>query len=168
MELYEWIRQVLGLAIDPKELTFFQIGLRGLIVFICALMMVRVADKRFLSKMSALDAILGFLLASMLARAINGSASFFPTLAGGFVLVLAHRLFARAALRWQRFGELVKGREDVLVENGRMKEESMRSNNISRKDLFEELRLSGGVDDLSKVKKAVMERSGKISVVEQK
>src|SRR3954463_7021795 len=146
MDVYDSLQQLLGLSIEAKELTFLQIALRAVIVFVTALVMVRVADKRFLSKMTPLDAILGFLLASMLARAINGSASFFPTLAGGFVLVFAHRIVAAAALRWERFGDVVKGKEDVLVENGRVREKSMRANNISEKDLLEELRLSGGVE----------------------
>jgi hypothetical protein len=42
--------------------------------------MVRVANKRIFSKTTAFDAVLGFIMASMLARAVNGSAAFFPTL----------------------------------------------------------------------------------------
>ena len=38
--------------------------------------MVRLGDKRFLSKKTAFDAILGFILASMLARAVNGYVCF--------------------------------------------------------------------------------------------
>src|SRR5205807_9848504 len=71
----EW----LGLNVEPRDLTLLQVSLRGVIVFIAALVLLRIADRRFLAKLSAFDALLGFILASMLARAINGSASFLPT-----------------------------------------------------------------------------------------
>lgn len=70
-QVYEQIRQILGLGIEPKDLSFIQISLRGIIVFVVSLLMVRVSNRRFLSRMSAFDAILGFILASMLARALK-------------------------------------------------------------------------------------------------
>src|ERR1043165_8139716 len=102
-----FVETLLGLKLEPKDLSFWQISLRGLIVLIVALVMVRLADKRFLSKKSAFDAILGFILASMLARAVNGSAAFWPTLGGGFILVGLHRLIALLSRRWHAFGALV-------------------------------------------------------------
>ncbi len=45
-------------------------------MFAAALVMVRSGDKRFFARKSAFDVILGFMLASVLSRAINGSAPF--------------------------------------------------------------------------------------------
>ena len=97
------LHDLLGLGLEPKNLTALHVTLRSIIVFLVTLMIVRVGNKRFLSGMSAFDAIVGFILASVLARAVNGSAAFFPTLVGGFVLVLLHRLLAMAAFRWKKF-----------------------------------------------------------------
>src|SRR6267142_713431 len=60
MEVYAGIKQILGLELEPKDLTFLQISLRGIIVFIVSLTMIRFGARRFLAKMSAFDAILGF------------------------------------------------------------------------------------------------------------
>jgi hypothetical protein len=46
----------------------------------------------------------------MLARAINGSAAFFPTLGGGFALVFLHCLLAMFAFYSQGFNQLVKAK----------------------------------------------------------
>jgi len=73
---------LLGLGSDAADLTFLQISLRGVVVFVAALAIVRCGDRRFLSQTTAFDAVLGFILASMLARAVNGTAAFFPTLGG--------------------------------------------------------------------------------------
>jgi uncharacterized membrane protein YcaP (DUF421 family) len=164
----EEIEKLLGLAAEPKDLTLLQISLRGLIVFVAALMMIRVGDKRFMPKKTAFDAILVFILASMLARAINGSAAFFPTLGGGFVLVLFHRLMAKLAFRWHAFGKLVKGTDEILIRDGELNKGNMKKNDITERDLEEELRLNGNTDSVKEVKEARMERSGEISVVHSK
>src|SRR5690349_8998771 len=127
MNAYAGLRQLLGLGLEPKDLNFVHIGLRGVIVFLVALAMIRVANRRFLAKMSAFDALFGFILASMLARAVNGSSPFFPTLGGGFVLVALHALISKLSFRWKWFGLLVKGRPDVLVRDGRLEQDRMRA-----------------------------------------
>ena len=66
-------------------------------MFVTTLVMVRVSSKRSLAEKTAFDATLLVIIASVLARAINGSASFLPTLGAGFVLVLLHRFLAMAA-----------------------------------------------------------------------
>jgi uncharacterized membrane protein YcaP (DUF421 family) len=165
MNFFEWMHEHLGFGSEPKNLTFLQIAIRGIIVFIITLVMVRCGDKRFLSKKTAFDAILGLILASMLARAVNGSAAFWPTLGGGFVLVGLHRLIAFLSRRWHKFGILVKGTSDLVVRDGQVVEAGMRRNDLSEHDLQEDLRLKGQVDDLSKVKVAYAERNGQISIV---
>ena len=158
----------LGLKVEPRGLTFFQISLRGIIVFVTALAVLRLADRRFLAKLSAFDAILGLILASMLARAVNGSAAFFPTLGGAFVIVCLHRLLARLAFTYEKFGRLVKGEAEVLLREGKAIAKAMKANNISKADLLEETRLNGGVDDLQQVRTATIERNGEISIVTEK
>jgi len=163
--IYESVKAVLGLELQAKDLTFIQVSLRGIIVSIVSLAMVRVANKRFLSKMTAFDAILGFMLASMLARAINGSAPFFPTLGGGFVLVGVHALIAELSFRSDRFGNIVKGRPRVIVKDGKPDRTVMSSAKISEKDLIEEAHLNGPVASIEEIKLATLERNGQVSVV---
>ncbi len=165
MDVLQALDQALGLHQQPKELGYLQVCLRALIVFIAALIIVRIADKRFLAKMAALDVILGFMLGSMLARAINGSATLFPSLVAGLLLALLHRLLATLAYRSEKVGKLIKGEADVLVERGLVHQQKLRAHKISEKDLYEELRLNGKTEDLQHVSRAVIERNGKISVV---
>ena len=159
------MNDILGLGTQPKDLGILQVCLRGIIVFIVALILVRMADRRFLAKLSAFDVILGFVLASMFARAINGSAPFLPTFVGGLVLVLLHRLISTLSFHSDRFGVLVKGDSEVLVDKGVRRYASMRRHKISEKDLLEEVRLNGNLGALENVEAATLERNGKISVV---
>jgi uncharacterized membrane protein YcaP (DUF421 family) len=156
---------LLGLGVEPKELTFVQISLRGIIVFVATLVMVRVSSKRSLAEKTAFDAVLLVIIASVLARAINGSAPFFPTLGTGLVLVILHRLLGVAAYYSHGFGILIKGKAVVLVENGKLQRRNMRLNQISEHDLEEDMRLDARTEDLSGVKVARIERSGDISFI---
>lgn len=165
MNIYSGLKDLLGLGVQPSELTFIQVSLRGVIVFIASLAMLRLGNKRFLSKMSAFDAILGFILASMLARAVNGSSAFFPTLGGGFVLVAFHRLIARLSFLSDRFGNLVKGKAQTIVTTGESDRRMMARVDISEKDLLEEARLNGQVMRIEDIQLATLERNGQVSVV---
>jgi uncharacterized membrane protein YcaP (DUF421 family) len=162
--MWDSLNTLLGIHMDPKDLSILQVCLRGLLIFFIAIAIVRVADKRFLSRKTAFDAVLGFVLASMLARAINGSAAFFPTIVCGFLLVLAHRTLAWAAARWRFVGSLVKGHDECLIHNGRINKEMLRRHNISEHDLEEDLRLKS-VGSPADVAEAWFERSGEISVI---
>jgi uncharacterized membrane protein YcaP (DUF421 family) len=161
----EFFKTLLGLAVESKQLTFLQVALRGVIVFVATLIMVRLSSKRSLAEKTAFDAVLIVVIASMLARAINGSAPFFATLGTGFILVLLHRLLGVAAYYSHGFGILIKGKPEMLVKNGRLQRDNMRLNHISEHDLEEDMRLDAATDDLSKIKVARIERSGDISFI---
>ena len=165
MQSPAWLNSVLGLETQAQNLNFGQIALRAVIVFISALIMLRLGDKRFLSQKTVFDAVLGFILASVLARAVNGSSAFFATIGGGFVLVGMHRLLARLSRQWHWFGNLVKGHCEQVINDGMVIKRAMRQNNISEHDLFEDLRMNGNVSEIEKVKVAYVERNGQISVV---
>jgi uncharacterized membrane protein YcaP (DUF421 family) len=156
---------LLGLGMEPKELMFLQVSLRGVIVFAATLLMVRLSSKRSLAEKTAFDAVLVVIIASVLARAINGSAPFFPTLGTGFVLVALHRLLGMVAYFSHGLGMLIKGKSAVLVQDGKLQHKSMCLNHISKHDLEEDMRLDAKTEDLSKIRVARVERSGDISFI---
>lgn len=158
---------LLGLGVEPKDLTFIQISLRGIIVFLVTLVAMRLGHKRSLSRKTPFDAVLLVILAAVLSRAINGSAAFFATLGGGVVLVVLHRLFAHLAYYSHGFGILVKGKPDTIVRDGEYDFPVMRRNHVSTHDLEEDMRLSAHTDDLSKIRVARIERSGDISFIQK-
>jgi uncharacterized membrane protein YcaP (DUF421 family) len=162
------IKEMLGLDLKPEDLSTLQVCVRGLVVFVYAIILVRLGAKRFLARMTAIDAILGFILASTLSRAINGAAPFVSSLAVCITLVLVHRLLSWMAVRSKLVGNFVKGHEQILIEDGNLDEKTMRKHLISEADLAEELRLNGSISSPKEVKQATLERSGHISVIKIK
>ena len=159
------LHTLLGLGTEPKDLTFIQVAVRGVIVFIATLIMVRLGSKRSLAEKTAFDAVFIVIIGSMLARAINGSEAFFPTLGTGFVLVFLHRILGFAAYYSHTFGILVKGKPVLLVQDGKMARKNMLWEHISKHDLEEDMRLEAKTEDLSKIHVARLERSGDISFI---
>jgi len=159
------VRVFLGLGADPRTLTFTQISIRGIIVFIFTLAMMRISARRSLARRTVFDSVFLVILASVLARAINGSADLLPTIGGGFAMVVFHRLLAWIAFYSHWFGDLIKGPERMLISDGRILHHAMRANHISKHDLEEDLRLDLHVEDLAGVQTARLERSGGISFI---
>ncbi len=56
---------LLGLGVEPKDLTFVQISLRGIIVFLVTLAAMRIGHKRSLSRKTPFDAVLLVILAAV-------------------------------------------------------------------------------------------------------
>lgn len=164
-----WIQNaldsLLGLQVEPRDLTLLQLSLRALVVFIASLLMLRLAHKRFFAGKNAIDVLLTFILASTLSRAINGSASFFGTIAVGFILVLLHNFLTWAACRFHPFGKWLKGHSQVVIADGQIDDHTLQKHHVSRNDLEEDLRLNGSLIRPEEVQLAMLERNGEISVV---
>jgi uncharacterized membrane protein YcaP (DUF421 family) len=165
--IYDFFDSLLGLQVEPKQLTFVQVSLRGVIIFLITLVMVRLSSRRSLAEKTAFDAILLVILASILSRAINGSAGFFTSIGASFILVFLHRFFGWIACRSHAFGKIIKGCPVVIIENGQLKRDAMRENLISDHDLEEDLRLDAETDDIEKIKIARLERSGDVSFIKR-
>lgn len=155
----------LGLNLDARNIHFYQMIVRSVVVFFALLLMIRLAGRRFLANRNPLDVLLTFLLASLLARAVNGNTVFFETIGAGFFLAALYRGVAWLTCRSRWVGRWLKGLPEPLVENGRIQKKALSRHNVSREDLMEDVRLIGKLDDLSQVKLAQLERSGEISVI---
>ena len=155
-----------GAGIEAAHLTVLQVALRALVIFFATLIIVRLADKRFFAKKTAFDFILAIILASLMARAINGSEQLGPTIAAGLLLALLHRGLGLLAFKWPRFAGWIKGHSQTLIEDGHIRHDVLRRHHFGEDDLEEQLRLAGVIDP-AEVKHARLERSGEVSVIKK-
>lgn len=163
----ERVADWLGLYVDAADLSATQMALRAALVFVFAVLLARVADRRMLGHNAGFDIMLLVVLGSVLSRAINGQAAFIPTLVASVVLVGLHHVVASVAFRSHGFSQWVKGRPRTLVRHGTLDPDALAKAKLTRDDLDENLRLNGGVDDLTQVAEARLERNGTVSVVKK-
>jgi uncharacterized membrane protein YcaP (DUF421 family) len=155
------------LGIGSEWLTWWQMAIRAVIVFIAALLIMRIGNKRIFGKHTAFDIVLGIIYGSILSRAITGNSPFWPTLAAALTVVLLHRFFAFLAYNTSGFfGPFIKGSPVCLIKDGEVQEEELKKHNLTEKDMEEALRV-GGTTDIKDVKAAYLERSGDISIIKK-
>ena len=155
------------LGTDPKYYTVWQVSIRAIITYLCTILMIKIGHKRFLAQSTAFDAVIGFILGGVMSRAINGQASFFPTLAGGFLLILLHWASGWLALRWPWFFTLIKGEPHLLFENGSLLKDELRKHLIATDEIEMYMRQTANVDAFEDIKSATLERSGQIAIVKR-
>lgn len=160
------LEQLIGLGKEAKDIDIGEMAIRAAIIYTVTLAIVRLGKKRFMGSGTAFDMIVGIMLGSMASRALTGNAPMIATMTGAAVLVFMHWLFSAVALRSHAFGSLIKGRSEMLVREGAIDERMMRKTHMTEKDLREDLR-SSGVDDVSEVAEARLERNGSVSVIKR-
>jgi uncharacterized membrane protein YcaP (DUF421 family) len=162
------LEQVFGGDTPEPPLHWYQVAARTVVIYFAGLLIVRLGKSRLIARITALDIIVGFILGSLLARGITGSASISGTIVASAAIVASHWLVTRLACRWHTLGTLLKGRYiRPLVIEGQMQLDNLRRSHLSEHDLMEELRLDG-LEDISEVAHAYKERNGEISVIKKK
>ncbi|MDX1635173.1 MAG: DUF421 domain-containing protein [Marinobacter sp.] len=160
-----WVWSSWAFGLEGQELTAWRMALRALLIYIVGIVLVRLGGKRFVGKFSAFDIIMAIMIGSILSRSILTEQHFIPHLVAAFVLTALHYLFAGIAFHQSWFGTLVKGKTHVLVKEGEIQWQTMREAHISENDLMSALREAASEEDLSRVSKMCLERSGNISVI---
>lgn len=152
---------------EGDDLNPVQMGLRAIVVFIITLMLIRAAGRRAFGQKSPFDACTTVLLGAVLSRAVVGASPFWSTVAAGLALVLMHRAIAVASIKWAWFDELVNGHEREFIHDGRVDLKAMRKGLIHQRDLAQATRQKTGQEDPARVRRAVLERNGEITIVER-
>ena len=145
----------------------FEMILRGSIMYLVLFVLLRVILKRQAGTLGMTDLLLVTLLADASQNAMAGEHHSVPD---GIVLV-STLIFWNYFLDWLSFRSplfrrLIEPAPLLLVRDGQMLRRNMRRELISEEELMSQVR-EQGVDDLSKVKQAFMERDGRISVIEE-
>lgn len=167
-QLTDFFFQLIGGDANEDQLAIGQMIVRAMIVFISALIMVRIGKRRFMGGYTALDTIMGVIIGSVLSRAINGSARLTETFCAALALVCLHWLFAALSFHSERFSSWLTGSKRELIKNGEIQWDGMRKSKISRDDLMQAIRQRGGAGSLEEVESACLERGGVITVVRKK
>jgi uncharacterized membrane protein YcaP (DUF421 family) len=141
-------------------------GIRTLIIYLMCVALIRVgSDKRILGRHSPFDMILAVIFGSVMSRAVNGAAPFFQTIFAGAVFILIHWCLSALSFRSRFLETVLKGKPQILIENGIIHRRALRATLISDSDLEEALYANGQVRRPAEVALARLECNGEISVI---
>ena len=152
---------------EGKDLNALQMSSRGLVVFIIALVLIRISGRRSFGVRTPLDNIIGILLGAILSRAVVGASPFVPVIVCSLLVVILHRLFGWLIASSKNFGEVVEGNKILLFENGEFNAENMKKALVCQEDIMQGVRKSALTEDMSKIDHVYMERNGDISAIKK-
>jgi uncharacterized membrane protein YcaP (DUF421 family) len=136
---------------------------RAFVMFLLILLLVRVVNRRELSKMEPYDLVLLIVLGDLVQQGITQNDY---SVTGAAIVIVTMTLLsiftAYIAYRLPRFGRVLDGEPVILLENGRPLEKNLRRERISIGELAAEAR-QNDIADLGSIRYAVLETSGAIS-----
>jgi len=150
------------------SLPFWQFIIRGSIIYIFVLFLIRISGKREIGQMGAGEFVAILLVSNAVQNAMNGGDnSITAGLILSTVIIGLSTLFAYLALQSRVLDHLIKGQPTTLIRDGRIIARNARREFISQSEIQSALEAQG-VDDIKQVKLAILESDGKIVVREKK
>jgi uncharacterized membrane protein YcaP (DUF421 family) len=140
---------------------------RTVFVYFVVFLMLRLMGKREIGKLSLFDLVISIMIAEIAVFVLEDTAK--PIMEGIVpmaTLVLIQILIAYITLKNEKLRRLFDGRPSVLIENGKLNREEMSKQRYNLDDLMHQLR-QNKVMNVADVEFAILESSGKLSVVEK-
>jgi uncharacterized membrane protein YcaP (DUF421 family) len=140
--------------------------LRTVAVYLFLLLVLRLAGKRTLSEMSTFDFVLVLIVSEATQNALlDGDRSLSSGLAVILTLVAVDRIAAWLKWRSARLERLIEGAPQMLVEHGRVLEDRLAASRVTVDDILQAARHTQGIGTLERIRYAVLEASGGISII---
>lgn len=141
------------------------IALRTIILYIVVLFVVRIMGKSELSKMSPFQMVIIFMIAELASLPIESpNISIINGVIAIFTLLFLQILISLLSIKSEKFKNFISGTPSVLVDDGKINVQELRSLRISINDLMEQLRL-GNAPCLNDVQFAIMEANGDMTII---
>lgn len=139
--------------------------LRVALVYLFILAGLRILGKREFGELSALDLVTLLLVPEVVSQALTRNDS---SLTNAFVAIttLFALVFLTSALshRFRRLEHIVNGKPSILVARGQLMVDNCNRERISAEEIYAEMR-KNGIDRLERVRWAILEVDGRISIV---
>ncbi|MFJ7847220.1 DUF421 domain-containing protein [Peribacillus sp. NPDC097206] len=140
-------------------------GLRTLFVYLFILLLFRLMGKREVGELSILDLVVSIMIGDIAVLALEGNDKpFLGTVFPMLVLAVVQIILAFFSLKSVRFRYLMDGQPQIIINQGKIDEKVMRRQRYNFNDLLTQLR-EQGISDLNEVQFAILESSGKLSVI---
>lgn len=126
---------------------------------------IRLMGKRQVGELEPSELVFTLLIADLAAVPMQDFG--IPLLTGAVpivTLLCVTLLLSILTMKSIRFRAIMCGRPSIVVENGKLCQEEMRKNRFTLDELSEELRIQG-VTDISKIKYAILETNGQLTVL---
>ena len=143
---------------------WWELILRGLVVYIFIIVLLRLTGKRQIGQLSPFDLVLLLILSNAVQNSMNaGDNSLVGGLISATTLVVVNYLVGLVTFKSKKIEEIIDGRPQVLIHKGKLFEEVMNEAKLTRHELDSTLRQSGYFE-IKDNKLAIIENNGSVTV----
>ena len=144
----------------------FTLFLRGVLLYVILIVIMRVLGKRQMGELQPYEFTLTLLLAEIIADPVNSvSMPLVHGLMPAAAVVVVHGIISVACLKWDCFRALISGKPTLVINRGVIDRKALDKLCLSLSDLLEGLRSAGFLDP-AEVGTAIVEANGTISAFE--
>ncbi len=139
--------------------------IRTIILYLITIVALRIMGKRQVGELSPSELVVTILISELAAIPMQDNGT--PLLAGiiPILTLLSLEIFTSSlALKSDKCKKILFGENSVLISNGKINQPEMKRLRLTLDELLEELRLKG-YPDIDKVRYAILETSGKLTVI---
>lgn len=148
------------------ETSFWEVIFRGTAVYLALAAILRVIPKRHTGNLSPNDLLALIIVGSLAAHGIAGETQTIPDVLLLVVVILVwDYLFNVLEYNFPRLRHIVQDSPTLLIHNGRVLKQNLRKERLTEQELAANLRKQG-IADIGRVKQAILEVDGQISVIE--
>lgn len=143
---------------------WWELVARALVVYMFLILLLRITGKRQIGQLSPFDLVLLLILSNAVQNSMNaGDNSLVGGLISAVTLVAINYLVGLITFKSKKLEEVIEGRPQLLIYEGRLFEEVMTDAKLTRHELDSTLRQSGYFA-IKDVKLAILEPNGTVSV----
>lgn len=154
------------LGTETSWLFLAEVAVRTTILFVWALFNVRLLGKRNLGQLSPFQLLITIALGSAVGDPMfYHDVPILPAMLAISIVIWLEKLLSWLSLKSEAVEQWVEGRAVVVIENGKLCTETMKEHSVPEDELFARLR-EQGVEYVGQVKKAYLERSGNLGVIQ--
>ncbi|MEI6093020.1 MAG: YetF domain-containing protein [bacterium] len=138
--------------------------IRGLIVYSFILIFLRLTGKRQIGQFAPFDLVLLLLISNTVQNSMNGGDN---SLLGGLIsaatLLTLNYIVGYIAYKNKKLASVIEGKPEVIIHNGHLFKNILKSERITYNDLESAIRRAG-CNSISEVRVAILENNGTIVV----
>lgn len=141
--------------------------IKTLFYYLLIIVIFRLMGKREIGELSIVDLVVYIMLAELAIINIeNPDSNIIQNIIPIIVLTLVQIIFSYLSLKSKRFRDVIEGKPSIIISQGKIDEKEMRRQRYNFDDLLMQLRLNN-VRHISEVEYAILETSGKLSVIKK-
>lgn len=141
--------------------------IRVIVGYLLLVVLMKFMGKREVGQLSLFDLLILLTIVDIMVVGIeNYDSNYLYSVIPMVLIAIIQKLIAKISLKWVWFRNIMDGKEVVIIDKGKVNIDVMKQNGYNMDDLYAQLREKGYTTP-SDVDYAILENSGKLSIIEK-